>query len=309
MDRRTAVGRGMSSGTTGASTVGRRTTRSTKRSLATLGLLVLVACSVVGCSQRTWRKSESVFRGSGVTVELERRVVAGESVAMFDHPASVDAAEVARALRDLRFEEQGLFGESEPTPVLDPGALPVVAEAIAVALGRATESERVRFHVRGNATSLYVLPTITSTRGVAFVDAEGALDLVFDELQETRDPNDTGIEPRWGDPTSPRRRTAARLLLPDYARFGRDHNDRAHPLWAQLPLDRIAQARAAASAPAAAGTVTPRSPQPSSATGEKLTDAEILDRLRFLEELHREGRIADEQYETKRAELLAPSRE
>ena len=282
------------------------------RRLLGAGLGIGLALVASGCASRTWRQSDSIFQAGGVTVELEQRFVDGEPEDRFDHPVTIDAALIERALLDLRFESAALFGKSDPAPILDPGVANVTAESIAAGLSRASNSERVRFRVRGSVTSLYVLPTTASTRGVAFVSPAGSLNLVFDAVQRTPDPNDPGRDARWDDPTSRQRGAArVRLILPAYAEYGRDDRETTHPLWASLSLGAVAALPAEPSSRVVGTTSRNESTRPAvrdetDPATESLTDSEILARLRFLEELHREGRIDDEQYEAKRAELLSP---
>ncbi len=273
-------------------------------------LLGLVALS--GCAQSGWKRSESLVSESSFKVELEQLSFEGQPKSVFGHPVDVSSAVVSNAFSALQYKPRSLFGDPVPEPAVVPNFLPALAQAVSSALARAKDSERVRFEMRERAKSLYVLPSVATTRGVAFVSTAGELNLVFDEVHALPEIDESGTRGGWGNPTR-RARSSGRLALPEYATAGVNERGSTMPLWAVLPLDRIpteaptAEVATNTESAAVGNATTPTAKTETStgATEEKpLSDAEIVARLRYLEELYQDGSLTEDQYKEKRAALL-----
>ena len=140
-----------------------------------LGLLVISACA----AGRNWRASGDLHRDDTVLVQTERN-----PDARYAHPATVDGASLAEQLCGLAY-----INQMNPT-YKQKGGVPwscedaqKVAEAVTQGLAAASPNERVRFWVhwreRDNGSTWYV-PDERHTRGIAYVNDAGQLQMDFD---------------------------------------------------------------------------------------------------------------------------------
>lgn len=228
--------------------------------------LVSALALVAACSGPRWRATDDVAHTAPLDVRLERRV-AGGAGGPFAHPADVPAGPLAVALDDLRTTtddgDAPLFG-GEDTRGL--------AKALAEGLARADSEERVRFS-RDRKVARERFPRWLTTRGVAFVQPAGTLNLVFESLDEELDFQEEGD---WREPTV--WAEGRRLALPAEGGSELGLAPGPHPAWCTLRVDALA--RAAADAPAVEPPPTQR-------------ERELL--VRQLHRLRAEGVLTDEE--------------
>ena len=272
--------------------------------MKTLGwTLALTTLATFGCQGARWKSDTELTRSGRVRVELERwSAPEGEPPPHeCQHPAAVDFAWLEALLATLRIHED------EEKPIVDHAFVGQIAASISEGLAQADSQQRVRFMMENTDRVFGVLPTINVTRGVAFVDPDGTLNLVFDLVTDKGD-YELGS---WGDPTR-RRITRERLVLPPGGWFGQDRDGDQIPLWLCVSMT-------SAEAPIAVdrtATPDPTDPTTESATGSTIDAPEGTEpplapsadqvrriRIEFLEQLFREGLLGERAYREKRAEL------
>lgn len=303
-----------------------------------LRLLLLSGFLVAGsgCGAARWRQLEEVRDTPGLVVELERHADGEGPIDLgFAHPARLSAEPLAAVLAELGHRSLGLLASDEVRPVIDPALTLPLAEAIAHGLARAEPSDRVRFLARNRHQTLGFLPGERHTRGVAFVtpgDGETELlNLAFDQVNATPEPDEMSELPRWEDPTW-NLHASVELLLPEGARLHSDAMGRTRPLWLVMPVPRGAPGEGRSDGEKTDSTPPQGTPPgsdpppldlppqviesdpaaarrmdlpPKDGRPQVLSDSERLARLRYLEELHRTGVIDDAEYEKQKRALLA----
>ncbi len=252
-----------------------------------------------GCLGPTWREESSVVNNGRLDVEVEQWTFEGQAQGRdYAHPADVDSRKIESVLKDLHRVSKTT--RSGVDPILKPEYASDLARAISLGLRKATPSSRVRFSVHNPDTVLWVLPSSTTTRGVAFVQPEGVLNLAFDVIDETLEVD----EEHWGDPE---RRTIrrSRIALPGYARYHQLPEGGEKTMWVEMDLSSIPiQRKEKKKAPVKA----PPEPEPEVAQptdrAQQLDNAEVLEKLRDLQEQLKTGKISDAEYKKQREALL-----
>jgi hypothetical protein len=194
----------------------------------------------------------------------------------FGHPVSFDEQALAERLDVLLAElSYGRPKGRRLAHLMAADDRQRLATALARGLTDAGPRERIRFllSVKDDAQTPWLTPGERLTRGVAFVDIDGRFNLAFDLLDDRAAPDSL-------DPFNPTERalTRARLVSETGEDIGRA-DDGASRLWVAWPLLAAPQ------------------------TAE-LPDASAA-KLELLDELLRDGIIDREEYERRRAGLLA----
>jgi len=247
-------------------------------------LLIAVLAALPACRTAGWKDGEVVTCTGSTVVQIERwqsaKGKASTAPEVFDHPVTLNADALARTLERLKYRGGG----KETRPAIHAPLVPRLAVGIADGLARADRQSRVRFSVTNPGSKVLFIPVVTVTRGVAFVSPAGRLNIAFDVVDETIEFEDEG----WADPVKTvlsRGRLAAEP--PARVRVEKD-------LWLTVAL-ADGMTAPPGSAKAAAKLEPPK---------RRLTDEEIVERLRFLERLYREGTITEAQYKKIRESLL-----
>lgn len=284
------------------------------RSVAIRTSLVLLLFGSVGCATVRWEETSQILDTLDCVVEIERGIVdPGEPPIEYGHPATVPVGDLLAALGSIHFEKLRLLNQDQTPLAIAEVHHPAVAAALARGLSVCRPDERVRFWIENPDDALWVFSTASLTRGVAFVDTAGRLNLVFDLIGYVPAEDEPGAHLAWGDPTA-RAISRAEILPGPYQR----PEGATHDLW--IAFDDPAAAGPseagsveAASAEEAAGEgdasvadAAPEKTPPTTlpTTDEPLTDAEILAQLRYLEQLWAGGHITEEVYRKERARLL-----
>lgn len=267
-----------------------------------LRCLVLIAALLAGgcTSPSGWALAEHIPTPSPVRVQLEQRESPDPTDAPFAHPAAGLDVALADYFLNATYERRG-----ERRPVVHPDRAPIVARGIADALAIAGPGMRVRFSVDNPAPALGVFNPGGTTRGVAFVRPAGTLNLVCDVVDDAIEFEDD----TWADPV----RTAISRGTITPPPGSRRHVARAGEpteFWIEMAVEArpVAVDAPTAKPKAAAQPKTPVATPPDVKPGGALTDGQILDRLRYLDELHERGAISTEAYERQRKALLDGSR-
>jgi hypothetical protein len=145
------------------------------------------------------------------------------------------------------------------------------------------------------------------------VDADGSLNVALDVVDMQLDFE----QERWGDPTR-RTLTRGRLVPPSTGGLVIDGNGREKPLWVHAPVtlhaarvqdpieERLAEVETVARPRPTVESPKAATPAETDQETPGIPDREILERLRFLEELYRDGKIDRASYEEIRRSLLFP---
>ncbi|MEQ8764539.1 MAG: SHOCT domain-containing protein [Planctomycetota bacterium] len=261
----------------------------------------LLLLASTGCQSSRWVESASPIDTPVLAVQLERRIVDGApQEGLFAHPATLDPAAVETRLAELRFRRPRLLHDDRTGSVIPAEQLAPLAKALTGALAAASSSERARFSVGTSAESLF--EGRRYTRGVAFVEPVGVLNVAFDWVDELSERDI--LDERWEDPTR-RRSSSVELDLGHAWQMSKEARE-DELLW--VTTDELTAVAAPVGvsedeAPAS-GEVSPPVTEPRDADGAKLTDSERLAQLRLLEKLHAEGVLDDAEFERRRREIL-----
>ena len=275
---------------------------------------LLSALWLSGCGGPHWKRTQTVATGEALVVELEQRVEEGVPIELgYAHPASVDGRVIETFFRSTQYRVPTFFKKPKQHPSVAPEIAAELGDSIAVALRETGSSERVRFRTFNTEKSALFLPSTSVTQGVVFVQPAGTLNIAFDLIASIPDPEDPDPTPDWGDPTRWASSTV-RVVPPAGVSFYRDGEGREHELWLTFALDSSGDGSAGMKPAGETNTEqTVVEPAASSernihskpkAAKKKLTDREVLERLRFLEELFEDGTLNEEEYRKKRKELL-----
>lgn len=289
---------------------------------AAIWLLIALPTFLGGCAGIDWQRTAVLVDGSEQVVEIERAEIEPDTPPIvYGHPAIITPERIQAALAELRFEKLRLLNQDQTPPVVAKYHRSTLANAISDGLARCQPEERVRFRVENSDDALWIFSGNSITRGVAFVDTDGALNFAFDLIGFKPDPDQPQAYRIWSDPTA-RRVSRAQLLPGSYQRPAG-----AHELWVAFtegsaagmtsdaaadPTPEASEAgsqpespsqpesqpeRESLSGPESQPGTTPPQPVP-------LSDAEKLSRLRYLEELWKSGQLSEKAYREQRSKLL-----
>lgn len=229
------------------------------------------------------------------------------------HPAAVEPELLASLLDRLEYVEAGLFGRTTTREVFSAEEISVLAPVLAEALGRASNSERVRFASFSRRSGVLGQPL--KTEAVTFVDAGGHLNLAFTDIHAFAGADedyfaflDLGNRDPLGIDSSLLRLHSSDAVWAAIAN---------RPLWARTRLTgAITPAPSDPSAPAinqpAAEPRTGPSPSMTEDARAESAQSESADRLRaqirqrleFLRSLYEDGLITEEEFQEQRREAL-----
>lgn len=228
-------------------------------------------------------------------VELRSQEESGDGVAPSDHPADISAEQVEASLAALEVapEEGG-----EPISLIPAKQLPELSVLVAQALGDAASDEDAVFHVFRTAGPWFGSGRRVTTARVFYRD--GALNLIFGELDdfysEHIDRNLQPLKPGYRNKTT---ELSGSVVDSPQVAFVDNRDD-----W--IRLDPSATVATEPVAPGAAA-VAPTAPAPVTAPVQTTRDprwTQLEERLLILDGLRQKGLITEEDYETKKQELL-----
>ncbi|MGH8502261.1 MAG: SHOCT domain-containing protein [Gammaproteobacteria bacterium] len=224
-------------------------------------------------------------------VRLEPQDQIDGAVEPNDHPVELKPAQIRRWLGDLQVRpEEG----NEPVPLIPVTLLPRLSVLVAQALGDARPDQDVVFHSFRRAGSWFGSERRATTARVFYRD--DALNLIFGELDDFfSEQVDRNLQPLKPGSRSASADTSGELIGAPQVAFVDGRAD-----WIRLDRSAIAPApvaaRPAAASPAIAAPAEqmPRDPR----------WIQLEERLLILDGLRSKGLITDEDYETKKRELL-----
>lgn len=258
--------------------------------LLLIGTLMLSGCSGLATStlpsQKLWQSGDQF-----VAIVPQDTPAAPAN----DHPANLDRSRLSATLAALRLAEKG---EAVAIPLFTEYQLEVLSEQIGSALSRATPSEDVTFAIVGNHVSfLGIAKRPKVTTGRVFV-SRGKMNIIFGQAhEEVSDRDDRRLKP-----FIPGSRTKAPdASFPDISSAaGRAGYSKQAPNWLVLSLLEPAALHVESVQPSAAEPVV-RQQQP---LPRPVQAGNPEERLRTLNNLREKQLITDEEYRSKRQQIL-----
>jgi len=278
-----------------------------RRGAAFLPVLALLGWVACGCAKVN-TVSETVYSGDGIKIRLVEKVEkdGGEPVPRgFEQPWDASLGELDALLGSILYQQTVMFFHGKKRHAFPVEKRLEMLKPLQEAFAKATPNQVVDFSFT-NRKKWLVVTRDTLTDGVLF-RKDGKLNCAFRNLafEDMADPEGSG-EPFRGDPTEEPVRTSWVLSVgPGQDLFENKSaglfGSRKFPNWIRLDLsgkwDRPGDEAVAASGEPAGGGEPAEEAEPTSRQ-------EIQKRLDFLEELHKEGSIAEESYQKKKKDLL-----
>lgn len=234
-------------------------------------------------------------------VRLEPRDESRGSVPPNDHPVEISGAQIEALLANIQVKPEN---GDEPIPLIPAKQLTELSIIVAQALGDAKPDEDVVFHSFQKAGSWFGSSRRATTARVFYRD--GALNLIFGDLDdfysEQIDRSLQPLEPGYRNKLS---ELGGKLVASPQIAFVDDRAD-----WIRIDTTSIATVPPVAQSPASVSPATvspPNTPATAAQAGQTSQDprwAQLEERLLILDGLRRKGLITEEDYETKKQELL-----
>ncbi len=265
---------------------------------------------------------------------MEQRQENGQIVAQkYDHPYTVDLLEFKKLLEDVTYVEQiGFLGKEEKKQVFQAIEINRLASVLANTLTKIDASQRIRF-TSFNKGKGWLFSIRRKTEGVIFIKHDGRLNMAFNHINFEINPNDANtLPPDFSrlDPLKIMTSDTPLIPTPTYAELHQFENGTPAPMWLIADLEKLD--KATENAPITIIEVVDEAPpaisksevlMPSAAPSEELPDditgtvektpvqstdnalqKDIKNKLKYLKELRDEGLISEQDYNTKKTELL-----
>jgi hypothetical protein len=275
---------------------------------ALLALAALVSAS--GCAS-PWKRA-SVYARDGVFLYREHEEVEGQRrPKSFAHPVDLPAGKAEALLRRLVYVRKPWFEDPVKTYVFTPDEAQRLSAPLASALKAIGPDERLRFLTTRGAWTDF-LTGASGNSGVIFRTQDGALNLVFDAIDQGVDSGEGGKPEEVSFPHEPTEyRDEPPLVEFPGAKLHVDPRaGKIHPRWLELDLAALEEpAPPAQPVPAAgsSGALPPGQPglPPASRTPEEEARyQELRQKLETLKRLKSDGAISEEEYRVKYDELM-----
>lgn len=303
-----------------------------QRPVRTLATCLVVLSALVGCGRSRFSFLE-IYRDETIQVRLvEWKDGSGSTIPRgFDHPWPVDAQTLEGLLSSIRYRRGLLIQRNKARDVFPADVRKGLLGPLREAFERAGPDQAVDFSFLRRETTLAVFQRDYLTDGILFRKG-GAFHCALRNLAfETLGGPEGGENPFAGDPTEKPLRSDWTFVLQEGQSLARSGSSglfakEEFPNWIVLDLARSVGGAKAVSPEAteAPSGVVPAEPEgagvpptpmqslpphaaPAVQTPVSQPSAvqpEVEDRLRFLEELRREGSLSEEAYQQKKRELL-----
>ncbi len=279
--------------------------KQSRAALAAFFMLLLLLLS--SCVSGRWVQDRIQGDGS-VKVVLEHCLEEGQVVHWnYDHPAALDAAELAYVLRRFRYHKPRAFKDPVLEQAFKESQAVDLADALVSALASAESWERVRFASFSRQPGL-IFDVRCKTEGVIFLENANLLHIALLEINREADSSEL-IDPEMdisrSDPLAVST-TFTPLELPPWCEFKFDEEKKCKmPLWLIVNLDKAREARLAEEGKP--GAETPESASIGRRSPESLegrAEDPVHEALKRLKKYHEEGLIDDEEYKAKKKDLL-----
>jgi len=285
------------------------------------------------CGTARWVPSP-VLKEKNIIISMEQRQENGQIVAQkYDHPYTVDLLEFKKLLEDVTYVEQiGFLGKEEKKQVFQAIEINRLASVLANTLTKIDASQRIRF-TSFNKGKGWLFSIRRKTEGVIFIKHDGRLNMAFNHINFEINPNDANtLPPDFSrlDPLKIMTSDTPLIPTPTYAELHQFENGTPAPMWLIADLEKLD--KATENAPITIIEVVDEAPpaisksevlMPSAAPSEELPDditgtvektpvqstdnalqKDIKNKLKYLKELRDEGLISEQDYNTKKTELL-----
>ena len=273
-------------------------------------VLILVGIALVAGCAKVKTVSETIYTSNGIKIQLveQQEKESGRPVSRdLDHPWDVSIEELDNLLGSILYQQTVMFFRGKKTNAFPDEQRREMLGPIRDAFGRATPSQVVDFSFTQHRKWL-IMTRDSLTDGVLFRKG-GKFHCAFRNLamDDLGDPEGSGAVFR-GDPTQEPVRTSWVLFVGPGQQLVKESSGglfgaRTFPNWIRLDLARSwSPPEDAEAIPVEA--VADEVRVGDAAEAVPVSRAEIEKRLSFLEELRREGAIADTVYEDKKQELM-----
>jgi hypothetical protein len=286
-------------------------------------LVLLTICTVFcsACASTKWVRTP-VAKEYDFTVTLEQFADRGAIDAQsHDQPRTLELAALKTVMGDLAYTEKaGLMSKSKQSPVFQQTEIDRLAPVLAATLAKADAGQRLRF-VSFNQGQAAIFSESRKTEGVVFIDTAGRLNFAFNYINAKRLPSETSaIYASYAevDPTTIKSSDTPLSASAPYLAMRQAETGEPAPLWVVADLGRIKESISTRPAPVSKATaemppaetlqtetvVTPAENTGSSAVPDVMLQQEIKVKLKYLQELLQEGLITQQDYASKKQELL-----
>jgi hypothetical protein len=239
----------------------------------------------------------------------------------FEHPYQVDIDVLKQLMADLRYiDESGAMTKKEEKAVFQGDEIDRLAPVLVGTLAEANAGQSVRF-VSFNQAKSAIFSKSQKTEGVIFVASGAQLNLAFNYINANRAPSETSATyHKYSkiDPLKIKTAVTALSVTAGYTELHRFTDGSQAPMWLIADLNKLQEAVATKPVPTvkpaetlapaiATKTETTNTPVAQSAHAVSSDDpqqVEIKDKLKFLKELLDEGLISEQDYNSKKLELL-----
>ena len=284
-------------------------------------LLIISAVFLSACTSSDWVRT-TVAKEYDFIVTLEQQPKEGNTALQkYEHPYQTDLASLGKLMGDLRYsEEAGLMSSEKQSPVFQAVEIDRLAPVLADALAKADASQRIRFTSFNQGKAL-LFTVSRKTEGVIFIESGGRLNLAFNSINSDRHPSETTAfyaNISKVDPLKIKTSDTPISSIAPYAELHKFETGKQAPMWVVANLEKMKEAISTATVanveatkevpPAVvpeAGTM--RTPAEKIAQGQTAQDklkADIRNKLKYLKELRDEELISEQDYNSKKMELL-----
>jgi len=283
-------------------------------------LFFLGAFFLSACGAARWVRTP-VLKQKNIIITLEQRQEDGKIIQQkFDHPYAINLPEFEKLLKDLTYiEEAGLFSKEKKNPVFQTVEIDRLAPALADTLIKADASQRIRFTSFNRGKAL-IFSVSRETEGVMFIESNGRLNIAFSFINSEIDPNEATCPPSLSrvDPLKIKNSDTTIIPTSPYAELHPFENGKPAPMWVVADLEKLKATNNSAPAPIIKKKETPPAditPEPVTQviemektppvqTSKNALQENIKAKLKYLKELLDEGLISEEDYNTKKRQLL-----
>jgi hypothetical protein len=267
-----------------------------------LGVMLIAGCGLLGARDagredplpgEVTPTSRGVYTDDMyLHVRREPQGESGGQVALNDHPVALRVKRIRTWLRDLevRPEDGG-----EPLTLVPSEQLPELSAILAQALREARPDEDVVFHVFRTAGSWFGSERRVTTARVFY--RNGALNLIFGDLDDFYSERiDRNLQPLRSGKRGSESELSGRVVDSPRVAFVNNRDD-----WIRLDAAAVSAPTRARPSPKIAEPMSVSTPAP---TTRDPRWTQLEERLLILDGLRQKGLISQDDYETKKQELL-----
>lgn len=281
-------------------------------------LLILLSTFLVSaCASSKWVQTP-ISKQNYVNVVLEQpQANATVSLHLYKHPYEIDTADLKKLLGDLTYvAKAGLMKTEEEISVFQEVEIDRLAPVLREALAKAGDRQRVRF-ISFNQAQSFLFSLSRKTEGILFVETDGQLNIAFNFINSDRHTSETtAVNPVYSKVDPLKIQTSdTPISVPSYAARHTFEQGVPAPMWVVVDCSKLREVMTvplgkkpekdstAIEGKAGSPDITAKRAVPMQASTEGLKE-DIKNKLRYLKELLDEGLISEEDYTTKKMELL-----